>query len=194
MHPVATCCRSAFGNSPRRPVRVRPTLCKCKRMRGTGQREHERWQLKHTRTRRNANPELPAAAGRSAGHAPTPPVQSPLSPTDPSGDAPGQRPARRVARKRRDRVCTRGRGCFVRLSGPVEIRAGRALITSAGTEKPHGEAAGHRPIGNLMLVRLHLVGSRIQGVTCMSEHVRSRTVYGSHHIGTLHTYIQQSKE
>jgi len=182
MHPVATYCRSAFGQLSA-PAGASATQAQLpwsqlavkqhKRMRGTGQREHERWQLKHTRTRRNANPELPAAAGRSAGHAPTPPVQSPLSPTDPSGDAPGQRPARRVARKRRDRVCTRGRGCFVRLSGPVEIRAGRALITSAGTEKPNGEAAGHRPIGNLMLVRLHLVGSRIQGVTCMSEHVRS---------------------
>ena len=45
--------------------------------------------------------------------------------------------------------------------------AGRALITSAGTEKPNGEAAGHRPIGNLMHVTvLHLVGSRIQGVNC----------------------------
>jgi len=166
MHPVATCCRSAFGNSPRRPVRVRPTLCKVQEDERNRATRARALALKHTRTRPNANPELPAAAGRSRTHAPTP-VQSPVSPTGPSGNAPGQRPVRRVARKRRDRVCTRGRGCFVRLSGPVEIRAGRALITSAGTEKPNGEAAGHRPIGNLMHVTvLHLVGSRIQGVNC----------------------------
>ena len=161
-HPVATYCRSAFGQlsapagaSATNVVQVQED----ERNRATRARALAAETHPHPPKCKPGTPGSGRAVSRSRAHAPR------AEPALANGSERGRAgPAASAAR------CAETKGPRVHPWPRVfraAVWAGRALITSAGTEKPHVVAAGHRPIGNLMHVTvLHLVGSRIQGVNC----------------------------